>query len=70
MELELAADKLAAARAEASADERPRIDLWLGVVELERGRDAAARRHFKTALQANPRLSVPKSLSPKVHELV
>jgi hypothetical protein len=70
MELDLAREKLTAARKVGSPSERARADLWLGVVELERGRDAAARRSLRAALQADPNLEVPARLSPKVRALV
>jgi hypothetical protein len=70
MELDLAREKLTAARKNGAPSERARADLWLGVVELERGRDAAARRSLRAALQADPNLEVPQRLSPKVRALV
>lgn len=70
MELDLAQSRLSEAAEVATDDERARIELWRGVVELERGADDAARRHLRAALQHNPRLLVPRSLSPKVHALI
>ncbi len=66
MELDTAADKLAQALRASSSKDKPRIELWLGIVELERGNEATARRWLKQALRANPALTVEQELSPKI----
>jgi hypothetical protein len=70
MELDAAQGKLREARAATESNaERARIDMWLAVVELERGNDGGARRHMRNAFANNPRLDVPSALSPRVHAL-
>lgn len=66
MELDTAADKLAQALRSSSSRDKPRIELWLGIVELERGNEATARRWLKSALRANSKLTVEQELSPKI----
>jgi hypothetical protein len=66
MELDDAADKLAHALKKSSTKDKPRIELWLGIVELERGNEATARRWLRAALRANPTLTVEQELSPKI----
>lgn len=70
MDLDQARELLTRAQRAAPSRERPRVELWLGIVELERGNEAMARRWLRTALQGNPSLPVPASVSPKVRALV
>lgn len=70
MDLDAARDAFTKAQRAAPARERPRLELWLGIIELERGNEAAARRWLRSALQASPGLAVPASVSPKVRTLV
>lgn len=70
MDLDAARDAFAKAQRAAPARERPRLELWLGIIELERGNEGAARRWLRSALQASPGLAVPGSVSPKVRGLV
>lgn len=66
MDLDRARASLAQARDVATSEERPRIDLWLGIVEIERGRDDDARRWLRSALRVSPRLAVSREVSPKI----
>lgn len=70
MDLDAAREHLSQAQRAAPSRDKPRIELWLGIVELERGNEAAARRWMRSALQANPALVPPPSVSPKVRALV
>lgn len=70
MDLDAAREHLSQAQRAAPSKDRPRIELWLGIVELERGNEAAARRWMRSALQASPALVPPPNVSPKVRALV
>lgn len=70
MDLDGARELLGKAQRVASSRERPRVELWLGIVELERGNEAVARRWVRSALHGNPSLAAPPSVSPKVRAII
>ena len=70
MDLDVAQKAFDAARKTASPKERPRIELWLGIVELERGNERAAQHWLRSALSTSPRLVVADQVSPKIREHV
>lgn len=66
MELDTAAETLTKALRTAAPKDKPRVELWLAIVELERGNDATAHRWLESALRADPTITVEHELSPKV----